>query len=286
MNAIHDVPWAPAGQADPTQIKDARLQAHWAVQIICPVGAQLVPPKPDFGHTALSWSDALGALVTQPAGTPRFRAALRLADCTVMLLDEHDHPVAALALAGHTVAEGLAWLTEAIGRHTGEPLPQHLTLVGYTMQSHPVKDGARFAPVATHLEALAGWYRNAANMLAAIRAATPEADEVRAWPHHFDVATLATFDGPDVESETARSLGFGLSPGDETYAQPYWYVLPWPAPPTDRLTPLAHGHWHTEGFVGAVLTGLHEPSTVADFFRSADRIGRAALGVESRPTGG
>jgi len=54
----------------------------------------------------------------------------------------------------------------------------------------------------------------------------------------------------------ARSIGVGSSPGDDYYAQPYFYISPWPRFDGEKLPdPPAPGHWHTEGFFGAVLTG-------------------------------
>jgi hypothetical protein len=46
----------------------------------------------------------------------------------------------------------------------------------------------------------------------------------------------------------------GLSPGDASYPQPYFYVGPYPHPPLESLRPLASGHWHREGWLAAVLT--------------------------------
>ena len=132
------------------------------------------------------------------------------------------------------------------------------------------------------LATLERWYRNAARMLAAVRTAVPEAAEIRIWPHHFDIATLATFDGPDVDPEAARSLGFGLSPGDDVIPEPYWYLLPWPVPPEDRLERLAVGSWQTQRFVGATLTGAHDERTVARFFESAADISRRAIGIDPK----
>jgi hypothetical protein len=49
-------------------------------------------------------------------------------------------------------------------------------------------------------------------------------------------------------------VGVGLSPGDEHYGGPYFYVTPWPYPAPERLPELSsRGHWHTEGFVAAIL---------------------------------
>ena len=71
------------------------------------------------------------------------------------------------------------------------------------------------------------------------------------------MATLITLEtGPD--GSALRSVGVGLSPGDHFYAEPYWYVSPWPHPERSpaRLPELpAGGHWHGEGFTAAILTG-------------------------------
>ena len=45
-----------------------------------------------------------------------------------------------------------------------------------------------------------------------------------------------------------------MSPGDGGYEEPYWYVNLWPYPEKTRLGNLSVGHWHTEGWIGAILT--------------------------------
>ena len=277
--APHDVPWRRLDDQDPATLEETRRLAHWAVQLVCPVGSQLVSPAPDYSHTALTWLDEPGLLATHPVGAARWRAALRVADLTVVLTDADGRTTDALPLAGRTLEEGLEWINQMVASRVDGVPDKALELVGYTMQAHPVKDGARFAGDPEKLAALEHWFRNAAHLLEAVRAEESAAGPVRCWPHHFDIATLATFDGPEVDAEHARSLGFGMSPGDDTYAQPYWYVLPWPVPSADALDKLDEGHWHTDGFVGAVLTGPHDRSTVSRFLSSADRVGRKAIGV-------
>ena len=70
-------------------------------------------------------------------------------------------------------------------------------------------------------------------------------------------------------------MGVGFSPGDDSYAQPYFYVAPWPHPKQDDLPKLSVGHWHTAGFTAAVLTGddilQASPGSVADFLSNAIR---------------
>jgi hypothetical protein len=87
--------------------------------------------------------------------------------------------------------------------------------------------------------------------------------------------------------DKARQIGFGMSPGDASYAQPYFYVTPWPIPAGASLPPLAAGgHWHSQGFTGAVLTGeavvaapsaTEQQDRVANFLRSAIEASRAVV---------
>ena len=67
------------------------------------------------------------------------------------------------------------------------------------------------------------------------------------------MATLVKVEG-NPDPELAKSIGVGLSPGDETYPEPYYYVTPWPYPEREKPLPdLPAGEWHTVGWTGAVL---------------------------------
>src|SRR5262249_47997239 len=143
----------------------------------------------------------------------------------------------------------------------------------YDIPSHPVADGAAFLladPAA--LGELARWYDGADAVLRALQSDRPQASPVRCWPHHFDIATLITVAAKEADRE-ARTLGVGLSPGDDSYAEPYWYVTPWPFP-EDRqgLAPLSAGSWREAGWFGAVLRGT-EIVTLTSASEQADRVG-------------
>ncbi len=45
-----------------------------------------------------------------------------------------------------------------------------------------------------------------------------------------------------------------MSPGDNEYNEPYFYVAPWPYP-TKELPDISDtlGHWHENNWIGAVL---------------------------------
>lgn len=68
-----------------------------------------------------------------------------------------------------------------------------------------------------------------------------DASEIRLWPEHFDIA----FEQGD--EAAGRRAGYGVSPGDDSHAEPYAYVTPWTPPPPDASL------WNATGFTGAEL---------------------------------
>ena len=136
------------------------------------------------------------------------------------------------------------------------------------------------------MSSLSAWFGMAHNALEQLASEQtdlqPGPSPVRCWPHHFDIATYVSLEAGD--PETARGIGVGMSPGDESYAEPYFYVNPWPHLEASAL-PLAPspGHWHTHGFVGAIATGTEilraeEPEkALSDFLASTFDIGHRML---------
>jgi hypothetical protein len=249
--------WETLGGTAPGALGDARLELHWAAQVIASVGETHVAHVSDTSHTSMQWDPAHRALVgLAAAGEKPFRAALRPEDLTLLLLDGKGAAAAALPLRGRAYDEALAWMRTAIAEQTRGGFDRALVHPGFEIPPHAVGDGARFrAEPASALSELGRWYANADAFLRELAARTEGAGPVLCWPHHFDIATLVTLE-PGSDAETTRTIGIGLSPGDESYAEPYWYVNPWPVPETPNLPALpCGGHWHTEGWVGAVLTG-------------------------------
>src|SRR5205085_5641460 len=115
------------------------------------------------------------------------RSGLRLHDLTLLLGNEQ------LPLHGRTFNEAFAWIMDrapGVRRELNEPMPHH-----------PVAAGEPFdASDCAALEALAGYYREAASLLREL------CDDVRVWPHHFDIAVLMEFEGG------AKTIGAGFSP--------------------------------------------------------------------------
>jgi hypothetical protein len=251
------LPWLPLGACSPAALTDARLQLHWAVQLVSAVGTTLLPPANDDSHTSLEWLAELDALAGRlTADAPSCRAALRLADLQLYLLDARNRVVSERAVRGTTLGQGLVWLEQEIAAFIQRPLPRPLRRRDLELPDHAVGHGAAFAVHdAAAFAELARWYTNADAVLQAIAERTKGASPVRCWPHHFDIATLTTLDRRSGNG-SARTIGIGMSPGDAGCPEPYWYVTPWPHANVHRLPPLdGDGEWHQTGWFGAVLTG-------------------------------
>jgi hypothetical protein len=278
--------WQRLGGVAPTALAEARLQTHHAAQTVSAIGATYLEPAPDDSHPNLGWDEAQHALVGRSIPGSELRAALRVEDLTLLLLDG-DAPLETLPLPGQSLTDAYAAFQEALEAHGAPPPNGKLTPPGYDIPGHAVADGAPFSleePAA--FQELAHWFANGTRALTELATDRAEGAVVRCWPHHFDLGGLFVVStGPD--GQLTSSVGFGLSPGDESYAEPYAYVSPWPAPAREALPARDGLRWHTEGFTSAVLTGsqllasgpdAEQRQRLRDFLDAAFVASREALG--------
>ena len=160
------------------------------------------------------------------------------------------------------------------------------------MPAHPVAGGAPFAADPAALAELARWYHDGDFLLRDLAAHESGATEVRCWPHHFDIAAIVYLDR-DRPAESARQIGFGLSPGDQHHPEPYFYLTPWPIEVDVTFPPLpSGGRWQRSGFTGALLLASDLLQGPADgqeeraraYFAAAFAVGRHLIG-QRRPSG-
>jgi len=262
--------WQPLNREMACTLRGVRLQAHWALQTVAAVGRAWVELQSDDSHTSATWIESARILAGGEM-TGGFRVGLQLPDLAVALLDASGGMLDRFPLEGKTLARAFAWLGEAIPKITGSPVESKLAVPDYELPPHPVGTGEPFHRVPPEqLEELSRWYANAALVWHAVREEHREASPVRCWPHHFDIATLITFDRDEPDAEKARSIGCGMSPGDSGCEEPYFYINPWPPPDLSAAESLAGGgRWHTEGWKGAMLRA-------SDLESGADAAGQAA----------
>jgi hypothetical protein len=234
---------------------DSRIELHHAAQIVAAAGVTFLAPRPDDSHPNFAWEESLGALVGHPLPDAGIRAALRVADLRLLMVDGSGTVSDEFPLAGRTLEDGYAWLASAAKRFGGSHARADILRPDYEIPDHPVGAGARFtASAGAALGELARWFGNGHAALTDATKRRTTASTVRCWPHHFDLGSLEIV-ATRPDGSLAKSVGVGLSPGDAGYAEPYWYVSPWPYPEPASLTDLASGHWHTEGYTAAILTG-------------------------------
>jgi hypothetical protein len=270
------------GRTPPASLTDARLIAHHALQWVSKAARANLAAAADDSHSSLDWHPALSALMSRPipASGGDVRVGLRLAGFALVVL-RGEAVLDAFQLERKTDAEAGAWIDvklRALGlKPAGGVKPP------YAVPDHAVARGAAYdtSSAGRELGEIARWFAGAADLLEEFKAKLkdPRAKPVRCWPHHFDIATVVLLRGD------AAGVGVGVSPGDEFYAQPYVYVSPWPRFDADGALPSlpAPGHWHTQGFFGAVATGEEiltlknrGPELLA-FVTAAFEIGRARL---------
>jgi hypothetical protein len=269
-----------------SDLVDPSLQLHWAAQLIASAGQTFAQARDDDSHRALEWDRDRKAFVgaTFAGGYP-FRLGLRPSDLTLLLLDRTDEPLGTLALTGATLDEGYEWLTLGMATYMGGA-PPIIERPEYDMPPHEVGQGARFSTtIGAALEALEGLYGGAHELLSELFEQDPDAAPIRCWPHHFDLATLLTVE-TDADGAPTETIGVGLAPMGGGYESWYWYVTPWPYPTEEALPSLVgSGSWHTDGWTGAVLTGVTLDSVAPDarqavvrtFVEEAVRAARVAL---------
>lgn len=273
--------WQRLGNIDPQSLTEIRLQLHFAIQTIAATGLALAHPQPDYSHMSLTWNSDLQAFTGQEIQAKQdFRLSLDPISLVVRILSLQNEVISELALNHHTMAEVLGWLQGEITELGADA--KKVVWIDYPKDDFPydykIANGAFFdlhnRPTC---QELVGYFTNTQSLLEAIATSNSNASPVHIWPHHFDIATLIII--AKEQNTAVKSIGVGLSPGDSSYDQPYWYVTPYPYPALERLPALpGDSFWHTEHWVGAVLLGSklsqdatvsHQEARVKEFLNTA-----------------
>ena len=243
-----------AALGDPRALGPARSVAHACVQFLFRTARANVAPVPDGSHGSLTWDRATRRFQTRPLSPGGPVASLELPSLMLSVTADGTTPET-LQLSSSDEVLALDWLDATLaGRGLKKAGPVRIP---YDLPPD-VADRLVYEPV-PDLTALAAWYSFAqaalSSLVARIEGDGLHPSPIRVWPHHFDIAIYLALENNNPDPETARGVGIGLSPGDESYPQPYFYVNPWPVPKGALPDPVAPGHWHREGFTGLVATG-------------------------------
>ena len=233
--------WSELGAIAPTELASACLQLHWAAQVVGAAADALGEKKADDSHTNLFWDPPGQEFLsrTLPGGRE-----LGLTPTTLQLVLIDGESASRFPLAGRTLADALQWAARELGVDA-------LAVRDYDMPDHEVASGGVFRAPSDESAEVGRYFAAASATLTAIAADDPRATEVAIWPHHFDVGAIVFVGEGDLHK--APQIGIGMSPGDGTIAEPYFYVTPWPIADGARAGDLLAGKWQTDGFTGVVL---------------------------------
>lgn len=260
--------WLELGVRAPETLAAERIQLHYGASVLASVAHSLLEHRDDDSHTNLGIEDGGVRLATHPLRPGSAdRCALQLVELTLVWL-RGDEQVAALSLPSVSLEDGLAWADE-VGRRTCGRGVRRREFPDFPASK--LGEGAAFErgdPVARG--EIGRWFANGLAAFEDLGQRHPGLSPIRVWPHHFDLGTILAL-GPE-----GTSVELGLSPGDDSLAEPYFYCTPDPEPaePLPRLT--GPGTWFTRGFTAAVLTGGDllragpaQQATAREYLRSA-----------------
>ncbi len=237
-----------------TKLAEARKQLHQAVQLVALTGRAFLPKVEDDHYASLSWNNELNVLLGQAWGEDDFKTAINFNNFSICLYDKNNQRLNGFSLNGISYKDAFQKLKELV-KITGEDVGKLSTSLPYEIPVYTTAENEPFDFFdKTLFEELGKYFANANLVLEKAVSNNPKATEIACWPHHFDIASLIVLND---SKENYKSVGTGLSPGDDNYDQPYFYVTPWPYPDTEKtvlpsLSP--GGFWHTKGWVGAIFT--------------------------------
>lgn len=243
--------WENLGAVSPTQLTEARLETHHAAQWLARATRAYCTPVPDDSHTSLTWDSNAALLVTQNI-TPTLALGLRFNPLSIVAMNDKANE--SLSLFDRTEKDIRAWFNDLLKEHQLDP--SKFDAPGpYTLPKHPLDSGLAYGLATKEsFDELERYFHNATVLFETVKKTQTPTSPVRCWPHHFDIATLISLDTN--VGEHARSIGVGMSPGDDTYTEPYFYISPWPYPSQSNLPEvMAPAFWHREGFSAVILTG-------------------------------
>ncbi|TYQ27469.1 hypothetical protein [Pseudanabaena sp. UWO310] len=256
-----NIPNQPSFIFDRQQFAEARIQLHYAIQPLAAISNALA----DSSNKGLFWDYGRGFTTRAITPIKSYRVALEPISLTLEFLTDRDQVISAFTLSDRTLSEAFDWMKAIVSGLGGDA--DLITPISYPPNDFPDSDLARgktfqFLNLTSNL---AEYYAIADRILQDIVQQEAMVSNVRIWPHHFDIATLISIPASNGEE---LSIGVGLSLGDGSYDEPYWYVTPYPYPEDRSSLPALNGDgiWHTEHWVGAVLTASQcgEPQASAD----------------------
>ena len=243
--------WHNISISDPDALKFAGEQLHQAAQFLAIVGRNLLPNLPDDSNSNIGLV-AAGLIGRKINGPFPFHALIDIPGFTLNLVDKDMTRLWSIDLSGKSRTEVLSELKSEVSKLglNGSSLK---FIDHYKIETpHPIESGAPFEkPQNNDLLTWYSMYSNARIILSQAASEFSQADEIRIWPHHFDIGTYIPLD----ENGT-KAMGMGLAIPDTIIDDFYFYIYGWQKNVKidhSEFKELSIGNWRWGDWNGAVL---------------------------------
>lgn len=272
---------------NPELLGEARQQAHYAALWLDRISRSYVPARPDDSHLGLTWSFNDQAMLTQYLPN---NSAFGLVLSELVIFCVHpDGYSQEIILDGKSDSDIKEWIGDQLDNMGLSPDELEKKLP-YSLEGLAPEDDAAYDTIDTaiSLQELSLWYDDAQKVLIhlarSITDRSVKLSNIIIRPQQFDISIQIHL--RTTKPDYHPVIWIGMSPGDKNYNQPYFYVTPWPflMPFSLPELPLL-GHWHMQGYVGAVALGSriieHEyrERVLFNFLKEAVAIGQHRLSI-------
>ncbi len=226
---------------------------HQAAQYVAMAGKSFLPQLPDDSHTNMRWDSTARAMVGRPLDEAKeISVALNFASYSLEFVDTQVDVLASLYLGGSRHDAILFWIQEQadiLGIAGDFDFDLHYELPYPAMEMDmvfPEEDS-------NELELLADLFTHVQDAMNTVIEPIAAAQEIRIWPHHFDIASLII---TGVEGNLiTSSIGLGMAVPDKMVDDFYLYASAWKRDGVELsdMPVLTMGEWKNPDWNGAVL---------------------------------
>jgi len=255
MKAKYPQEWVRLGGVGPGRIAEARLQAHYASQIVAAFSAAYMARTEDLSHMGMIWGGKRHAFISGAApGARMLRMALDLDRFELYALEPGTEFIGVLDrfnLRGMTFSDASRWLRKTVAKFGFDPELIKIDFEG--LLDHSLAGGGMFTYDGGEedLVELGRYFSNAEYILRRICSASGGCSTTYVWSAQLDINVIYDM---DKTAGKGYSLGMGLIPGDRYLAEPYFYTNRFPTLSSTSLPPPPeHGAWRTMDWTGLTL---------------------------------
>lgn len=243
--------WNNIKIGDHDALSNANDQLHHASQFLAIIGKNLIPQKPDDSNANIGI--IAGGLIGRNVDESKpFHAFIDIPGFTLNLIDPDMSRITTINLHAKNRDEVLDELRSSVNQlGLDGGLLKHID--HYTIEkSHPIQQGEIFQK--PDEEALLTWhslYSNARLVMRHASKALDSSDEIRIWPHHFDIGNYIP-----LNDDGTKAIGIGLAIPDSVVDDFYFYIYGWRKDVNIDMSgfePLSAGEWKSGDWNGGIL---------------------------------